>query len=332
VWTFAATAFTILIQPDVRGAIPQPGITEKNYLLVASVHEDKVLRFDASTGAYVDDFIAASSGGLDEPSGIAIGPDGNLYVASSNTNRILRFNGQTGAYMNVFATNAQIPVGITFGPGGDLYVASVNGLSVLRYDGLTGASKGVFATTTAKLSGNPALSAVWWPWDLTFRSNGSLYLSSFERRVVLEFDGTTGQYQGVFADGRTSSATERAAGITFGPDNNLYMAGYFGEVVRFDGTNGANLGVFSDVVGDPTNIRFGPGGDLYVALRNRGAILRVDGQTGNVLGDFTVGGQWTSTHFLFFTNPVPEPTALLGATQLLAVFLLARRRRHACAR
>lgn len=320
---FLATILLPQTRADALSAIP--GIAQHNYLLAASVFQDKILRFDAETGAYVDDFVSPNSGGLDEPSGMAVGPDGNLYVASAQNSRILRYDGTSGAFIDTFATNAQLPIGLSFGPGGDLYVASRDALSVLRFDGQTGASKGVFATTNAPLPGSSGLSVNWWPWDLAFRPDGNLYLSSFERQLVLQFDSITGQYEGIFANGRSSTALGRAAGLTFGPDNNLYLAGYFGDVVRFDGSSGALLGTFANLSDDATDIEFGPGGDLYVALRNRGAIVRVNGVTGDVLGDFTSGGQWTSSHFLLFTHPVPEPgTVMMLMSGLISWMLGAR--------
>ena len=63
-----------------------------------------VLRFDGTTGAFIDAFVPAMSGGLDGPFGLVFGPDGNLYVSSSSTNEVLRYNDTTGAFIDVFAS------------------------------------------------------------------------------------------------------------------------------------------------------------------------------------------------------------------------------------
>ena len=59
--------------------LPRPAAAD---LLVLSNDTDEVLRYDGSTGAFLGAFVSAGSGGLDEPSGLAFGPDGNLYVGS----------------------------------------------------------------------------------------------------------------------------------------------------------------------------------------------------------------------------------------------------------
>jgi DNA-binding beta-propeller fold protein YncE len=65
-------------------------------LYVSSFETHQVLRYDGTTGAFLNAFVAAGSGGLQNPTGLAFGPDGALYVGSSNTAEVLRYDGQTG--------------------------------------------------------------------------------------------------------------------------------------------------------------------------------------------------------------------------------------------
>jgi hypothetical protein len=58
------------------------------------------VRFNGATGAFIDTFVPALSGGLMLPIGLAFGPDDNLYVSSFND--VLRYNGTTGAFMDAF--------------------------------------------------------------------------------------------------------------------------------------------------------------------------------------------------------------------------------------
>src|SRR5262245_5131971 len=50
------------------------------YLLVNSVNSNSVLRYDETTGAFVDTFVPPRSGGLLQPCGLVFGRDHNLYV------------------------------------------------------------------------------------------------------------------------------------------------------------------------------------------------------------------------------------------------------------
>ena len=54
---------------------------------------DEVLRYDGDDGTFIDDFVSAGSGGLNDPHGLVFGPDGNLYVSSFLTNQVLRYDG-----------------------------------------------------------------------------------------------------------------------------------------------------------------------------------------------------------------------------------------------
>ncbi len=66
-----------------------------------------VVRYNASTGAFVDVFVSAGSGGLDAPTGIAFGKDGSLLVSSYNTDSIKRYDATTGVYIDDFVTSAR---------------------------------------------------------------------------------------------------------------------------------------------------------------------------------------------------------------------------------
>ena len=64
-------------------------------------NEESVLRFNGSTGAFMNVFVASNSGGLEEPRGLAFGFDGNLYVVGGDSNGIYRYDGNTGAFLDL---------------------------------------------------------------------------------------------------------------------------------------------------------------------------------------------------------------------------------------
>jgi DNA-binding beta-propeller fold protein YncE len=68
-------------------------------LLVASIGNDRVLKYDGATGAFLSTFVSPGSGGLGQPHSMTLGPDGNLYVGSNNHDAVFRYDGITGQFM-----------------------------------------------------------------------------------------------------------------------------------------------------------------------------------------------------------------------------------------
>jgi outer membrane protein assembly factor BamB len=69
---------------------------------VSSLDTHQVLRYNGKTGAFIDAFVSAGSGGLKYPEGVLFGSDGKLYVSSNGTDQVLRYNGKTGAFIDAF--------------------------------------------------------------------------------------------------------------------------------------------------------------------------------------------------------------------------------------
>lgn len=70
---------------------------------------------------------------MNQPTGMAYGPDGFLYVSEIGSNTVNRYNASTGAFVSTLLTSAQLgagfqPTGLAFGPGGDLLIANQVGI------------------------------------------------------------------------------------------------------------------------------------------------------------------------------------------------------------
>src|SRR5690606_2136443 len=84
------------------------------------------------TGVFLGAYVAAGDGGLDAPSDITFGPDGDLYVSSSGSDEVLRYAGPNsgiatpGTFLGVAAAGGGLtnPIGHIFTPGGELLVTS----------------------------------------------------------------------------------------------------------------------------------------------------------------------------------------------------------------
>src|SRR6185503_4790933 len=101
---------------------------DRDYLLVPSKDTDNVLRYDAATGAFVDEFVRHKDGKLNQPAGAVFGPlDHHLYVSSGfyggpgQHRGVLRFNGTTGKFIGDFVEPGHLekPNQLLFGPDGN---------------------------------------------------------------------------------------------------------------------------------------------------------------------------------------------------------------------
>ena len=219
-----------------------------NYL-VSGVNTGNILEYQPD-GTLVGEFIASNSGsgGLDNPGGMAYGPDGNLYVADYGDGEILRYDGATGAFIDVFVptgtTGLVSPLGISFGPDGDLYVASRGSEGVLKFDGTTGAKDTSFTAASINMAE-----------DLTIGPDGHVYVASLNNGVI-KIDSTTGATLGTFVAIGSGGLTS-AAGVDFGPDGHLYVADQDGDAIRrYDGTTGAYIDDYATGINGPAYMEF----------------------------------------------------------------------------
>ena len=206
--------------------------------LYVSDHSTVIHRYNGRTGQFMGDFVTkATSGAAEELTGMAFGPDGNLYASSKWTNEIKRYDGKSGAFIGNFVARKSgrldMPYQIAFGPGGNLYVADISSNCVKVYNGKTGAYLRDF------VSGNGISGA----FSFCFGPDGLFYLSCSGSKQIKRFNGETGQFVDNYID-RTALGGD-PVGIAFGPDGNLYVATMAGDVKRFNGKTGKFIDVFA---------------------------------------------------------------------------------------
>jgi hypothetical protein len=265
------------------------------YLLVPSFDTHNVLRYDAATGAFVDEFVPHKSGGLNQPNALVFGPrDHDLYVTSGfyggpgQVRAVLRYDGSTGEFLDRFTPGSLVDkvVNILFGPDGNVYVGiTVEGPGtsrVARFDAATGAYLGDFVAPGS--GGLQTLGGMVFGPSVENPGKLDLYVASTRKSNVLRFDGKTGAFLGEFVPAGLGGLTA-AIGITFGPDGDLYVAssgaldgGPSSGVFRYQGPTGASPGSFIDTfvtpgsggLLSPFGVLFGPDAngdghqDLYV--------------------------------------------------------------------
>lgn len=185
-------------------ARPDPRPTDQDgHLYVASRGSDAVLRFDGTSGQFIDAFGQPSAASdLFHPTDVAFGPDGHLYV-STLSKKIQRYDGTSGQFIDDFVPATpppSWPKTLVFGPNGDLWVGAFR---VLRYDGASGA----FVDYPG---GTPTQDAR----DLFVGPEDALFVSDTETDRIVLYAGGSGS---VFVEDLDNGGLDRPWGLAFGP-------------------------------------------------------------------------------------------------------------------
>jgi hypothetical protein len=319
-------------------------------LLVADRATNRVLAFDPVTGAFLRTLI---SNGLDEPTDLAFGPGGHLYVANrgadlSGNYTIGVFNPVDGSPVGggVFLTTTSEPGGL-LSYNNELIVAELNnfaGQFLRRYDA---AGSAVGSPVDAGPQGHSGMAigpdGNLYATDLLIDGNFSGAVESFDPSNNF---ASLGQFASRPVGTFGATSLRGAAGLTFGADGNLYVAGLFSQnLIKFSVSGGAvtNSEVFGGSIAYPNEVIVGPDGNFLVtSLGNDnpsdpiygkflfpGAIYRLDPLTGATVGGapfITNGASFQPTAILL--SPVPEPSSLALAAIGGLGFLLRRSRRR----
>lgn len=321
----------------ISAAIGSIILPAQSALLVSSSGDNSIKQYDEITGAYIRDFVTPGSGGLLNPQGLALGPDGNLYVSSFDNSSVKKYSGTTGAYIEDFGANSGLlaPQGLTFGTDGSLFVTSSNipgseipdipggrRSGVLQYD-TTGEIINTIATGVVATPSGPQ------PVDVAIGGlDNSLFISQSRARFnsgsVAEFDPVTGvpiASDYTVSDPSVTSIDPRGLAIT---DNYLYYVDS-SSVGRFDFVNQVIDPRFVDSgeLSNAVDITIGANGNLFVSDSDTDSIKQYDDETGAFLGDFITsggGGLDRPTYLTTANVPVPEPTSVIGLLAFSGLF------------
>jgi sugar lactone lactonase YvrE len=308
-----AVAFSVSLAPAL--AAPALFITDDTGLV----------RYDFQGGTFGT--LIPEGGDSYNMTGVAIGPNGNLFVAATNVSQVYEYDTLSGArigsgpfvpYYGQPPTpdprDVINPQGMRFGPNGNLYIADLSGATtnVHEYDA-TGTSVGALTS--------PMLNQ---PSDVAFDSAGNLYVTNPGSANVLVSAGANQPF--VDFVGVQSGGLNNPTALTFGPNGKLYVIDpSTSALYRYNSDGSFDTTLISFGLFQPAALAFGPDGNLYVSgtdiWNNLGQVLRysADGVPDGAL----IASGLTNPRFLAF---VPEPTTavLLGG---LGLTLLRRRTR-----
>lgn len=255
------------------------------------------------TPGFAGDNGAATSAELNNPVGVAVGPDGSLFIVDQNNNRIrqVRPDGKivtvAGNGSSTFggdggpATSAgMLPWGVAVGPDGAVYIADRSNSRVRMVD-----QNGTISTVAGNglafpnADGVPATSVnLGVPSDVAVGPDGSLYIivggpgrvrKVTPQGIISTLAGTTAGYSGDGGPAKTAQI-DSPVRLAVGPDGSIYIPDTGNQRLRWIGSEGIiatiagnGLAGFSGDGGlapqaqfsDPYAVAVGPDGAVYVA-------------------------------------------------------------------
>lgn len=197
-------------------------------LYVADGSSKNVLRYNGTTGAFMDVFVST---GLARAGYTQFGPDGNLYVCSGSDNTVQRFDGRTGAYIDTFASAPEVrsPAGLAW-KDGTMYVSGFGNNTVGRFDAVTGEFEGLLPGTFNR------------PLYVRVGTNGDLYISNYGTGRLLEITPPSGPTVGQIMGGGLSGPVGQAVLS----DGTLLVTSWNnGRILRYNEMTGEFLNVFA---------------------------------------------------------------------------------------
>jgi len=220
-------------------------------LLISSVAE-----FSGSTGAPLSPpGVGFTGGGIDEPDGVAIDAQGNVWVANE-ANSVTRIsNGNTEGFIE---GGLDLASGIAIDGNGNVWVSDLRSNAVTELSG----SSGTGLSPITGFSGGGLNS----PHGIATDGNGNVWVA--DSSAVTELDGATGMALSP-AGGFVGGGIAAADGIAIDGNGNVWVADNLGAVSELSGATGAALSPTSGFTGDglisPYAIAIDGSGNVWVS-------------------------------------------------------------------
>lgn len=228
--------------------------------------------------------LAGGQPALDEPKGLAIGPDGRVYVVEGRANRVTVFNadgsvafqfGRPGSGEGEFKE----PWGLAVAPDGEIYVADTWNHRVQRFDaqGRFLGQWGGLADARGRADASPGL--FWGPRDIAIGADGSVYVADTGNKRIQVFDRSGRFLRSLGGEGGDPGQLREPVGLALDREGNLYVADAWNGRIQRLAPDGRPLGEWSVPGWESRSVTNKP----YLALDTRGRVLATLPELGQVV-------------------------------------------------
>lgn len=180
-----------------------------NLYVSSSFQNNRVLRYDGTTGDLLGVFVSEGLGGLDGPRGLVFDHNGLLCVCSALTNQLIKYNadGSFAGAVDLSAVGLKGPDGVAVGSDGSLYITGRGSDSIAKID-----AGGTLSQLVA-----PGVGAMSGPRKLTIDSDGNLVVPCENGSGVLRFEHNTGIFLGQVVTGTAGGMSGTLYAVAFLP-------------------------------------------------------------------------------------------------------------------
>ena len=304
-----ATQFTCRATALLFALISLVGATQAQTLFVSVNTGGTILK--VTSGSF-----STFATGLLHPTGLAYGPDGNLYVSqdlSGSLTSVVSKVAVPGGTVTTAVSGLQLPLGLAFNSRGDLFIASYSTPKAV----LKVASGSSTATTFSSVLNSP--------FGVAFNGSGTLFVANRDDGTVVQVD-PSGNVT-AFASGFSQPND-----LVFDGSGNLFVSNFSAGSISKVSPLGA-VSTFVTGLSSPVGLAFDPvSGALFVAAQGTSSIYEVtnlSGATGSM--SLFASGLGGVQYLTVQSSAVPEPSTYAAFAGLGVLGFAAWRRRKVMA-
>jgi hypothetical protein len=248
---FAGTRYGAVVLNDTNGKVIATG-----YLRGTGVGPQ--INFLPSTESTV---ASQSTGGLANPSGVAVDGSGNVYIADTGNNRVLKETWSAGSYIQstIPTSSLSSPGGVAVDSAGNIFIADTDNQRVLKETQTTGGYTESVIASFPLDSGN-LISSV------AVDGSGNVYISSYAGIVYVETLSA-----GSYIQSSIQTSSSEIGGLAVDAGGKIYIVDFENKQILIEAPSAGGYtesiaSISSLVIQNPSGVAVDAMGNVYIPI------------------------------------------------------------------